>query len=195
MAAPGPKRKPPLQVVREGNPGKRPVREGVKVPLVEDLTEPSWGTLFPDVPVRDAEQRLADLEADLEAPFERVQAARLAVDAARGVKRARDRAKAEWTRIVPLLAKTAGLSDVDRLVVQDYCVTVARLEECERRISLDGLVVMGQRGTCRHPLTSVAAQYRTQLKTYIGELGLSPSARGRLDPPVGDDDDDPFRDD
>ena len=192
MARPGPAPKPTLQVVREGNPGKRPIREGVKLPLASDLTEPMWGVLFPELPVTKAEERLARIADDPEADPALVTAASLAVDAARGVKRSRERARAEWRRVVPLLVKTAGLSDVDRLVVQDYCVTVARLEECERRMSLDGLVVMGQRGTCRHPLTSVAAQYRTQLKTYIGELGLSPSSRSRIEPPGDDDGSNPF---
>lgn len=153
MVPPGPKPRPPLAVVREGNPGKRPVREGVKAPLAAEMAPPDWDALLP------------------------------------GSAETAARAAGEWARVVPLLAVTAGLADVDRVIVQDYCLCVARLEECERRISLDGLVVMGQRGECRHPLTSVAAQYRTQLKTYIGELGLSPSARGRIEPPgVGDGD-------
>ena len=184
MAKPGPKPRPPLQVVREGNPGKRPVREGVKMPLVEHLAEPDWEELFP--PVRKPTRPKTD-DPEVLAEWRR------RVNAAEGSDRCRARAQAEWRRVVPLLVRTAGLADVDRSIVVDYCVTVARLEECERRISLEGLVVMGQRGECRNPLTTVASQYRTQLKAYIGELGLSPSARGRIEPPGDDDDgDDPF---
>jgi P27 family predicted phage terminase small subunit len=96
---------------------------------------------------------------------------------------------------VPVLQMMAGLTSVDRSTAVDYCVCVARLEWCERQLSIEGLVTMGQRGPCRNPLTTIASQYRTQLKAYIGELGLSPSARGRLTPPEGGDDgddDDPF---
>lgn len=167
MGARGPKPRPPLQVVREGNPGKRPVKAGVVVPA-GDLVAPNWELTFPRI------------------SGDRVRAAENA--------RARRIAAAEWRRVVPMLSRTAGLAAVDQAVVVDYCVTVARLDYCERRLSLEGLVVQGQRGPCRNPLTTVASQYRTQLGRYIGELGLSPSARGRLTSPEGgdDDDDDPF---
>jgi P27 family predicted phage terminase small subunit len=179
VARPGPAKKPPLQVVREGNPGKRPVQEGVKLPPVAAFPEPDWSVYFPETndpeAIEDAELRL------------------LGVWAASGAKRSKERAAAEWRRVVPPLSRSVGLADVDWTTVADYCVTVARLEECERRISVEGLIVMGQRGTCRNPLTSVAAQYRTQLKTYIGELGLSPSARGSMTTREPDgSDDDPF---
>lgn len=194
MAKPGPKPRPPLQVVREGNPGKRAVLEGVKLPPVEGLSEPDWMAWFPQtrVPARPRAPRGAD---DAELAAFRVEVAawqriKVAIEAS---NRCRATARAEWTRVVPVLIRSAGLAEVDLAVVTDYCVTVARLVECELRLSIEGLVVMGQRGTCRNPLTTVASQYRTQLKTYIGEFGLSPSARGRLEPPGGDDgENDPF---
>lgn len=158
MGTRGPAPKPQLQVIREGNPGKQKLREGVKLPPAQSMPEPDWLDLLPG-------------ESDAQA-----------------------RASEEWRRVVPVLIRSSGLADVDRAVALDYCVTVVRLEQCERRISHEGLIVEGQRGPCRNPLTTVATQYRTQLKTYIGELGLSPSARGRIDPsgPSDGDDDDPF---
>lgn len=47
MATPGRKPKPQLQVVREGNPGKRPVADSVQLPP-SALIEPDWAALFPD---------------------------------------------------------------------------------------------------------------------------------------------------
>ncbi|MET8978555.1 phage terminase small subunit P27 family [Streptomyces sp. NPDC004539] len=195
MAVPGRKPKPPLQVVREGNPGRRPVREGVKLPPA-DLVEPDWETFFPGqcLPEKPRAPRGADDEELKEYRHEVAiwQRLKLAIEAAefgRGV------AGREWSGVVPVLQMMAGLTSVDRSTVVDYCVCVARLEWCERQLSIEGLVTMGQRGPCRNPLTTVATQYRTQLKAYIGELGLSPSARGRLTPPEGGDDgddDDPF---
>lgn len=41
MATPGRKPKPALQVVREGNPGKRPVKDSAKLPP-SALVEPDW---------------------------------------------------------------------------------------------------------------------------------------------------------
>ncbi|KDN73926.1 P27 family phage terminase small subunit [Streptomyces olindensis] len=190
MAVPGRKPKPALQVVREGNPGHRPVREGVKVPPSE-LVEPDWAELFPDVHV--PEKPIAPAGADddeLKAyrreveGWRRIRLASEAADFSRAV------AAREWARVVPLLQMAAGLSAVDRSTAVDYCLCVARLEWCERRLSVEGLISMGQRGPCRNPLTTIATQYRTQLKAYIGELGLSPSSRGRIAPPEGGDPDD-----
>ncbi|MDX2538594.1 P27 family phage terminase small subunit [Streptomyces scabiei] len=190
MAVPGRKPKPALQVVREGNPGHRPVREGAKVPPAE-VVEPEWTELFPDVPVPEKPRAPAGADDEELKEYRREvahwQRIKLASEAAAF---SRDVAGREWSRVVPILIVAAGLSVVDRSTAVDYCVCVARLEWCERRLSVEGLISMGQRGPCRNPLTTIASQYRTQLKSYIGELGLSPSSRGRISPPEGGIDDD-----
>jgi P27 family predicted phage terminase small subunit len=195
MAVPGRKPKPPLQVVREGNPGKRPVREGVKLPPAT-LAEPDWSSFFPTLrmPPKPRAPRGADDE-ELKEYRREVQVWQRLKLAQEAAQFGREVAGREWQRVVPVLQQMAGLTSVDRSTAVDYCVCVARLEWCERQLSIEGLVTMGQRGPCRNPLTTIASQYRTQLKAYIGELGLSPSARGRLTPPEGGDDgdeDDPF---
>lgn len=163
---PGPKPKPHLQVVREGNPSKKPLREGVKLPPA-DLGEPDWLDTFPTVP--DPEQRAVNT-------------------------RCREVARREWRRVVPVLELTAGLAAVDAQLLLDYCICVARIDQCERALSREGLLMLGERGWQKHGATTVVGQYRTQLRAYIGELGLSPSARTGLKPPKGPEhgDDDPF---
>ncbi|GAA3121803.1 phage terminase small subunit P27 family [Streptomyces echinatus] len=189
MAVPGRKPKPALQVVREGNPGKRPVREGVKLPPAE-LVEPDWSSFFPAsrLPAKPRAPRGADDE-ELKEYRREVQVWQRLKLAQEAAQFGREVASREWARVVPVLQMMAGLTSVDRSTAVDYCVCVARLEWCERQLSIEGLVTMGQRGPCRNPLTTIASQYRTQLKAYIGELGLSPSARGRLTPPEGNEDD------
>ncbi|MEU7190941.1 phage terminase small subunit P27 family [Streptomyces sp. NPDC045369] len=153
---------PPLQVIREGNPGKRPVSEGVRVPPAE-LSEPDWTDTFADVP---GEQRAVN-------------------------RRCREVASREWQRVVPVLEFTAGIGTVDTATLTDYCICVARIDQCEREISTNGILMQGERGWQKNGATTIVGQYRTQLARYIGELGLSPSARGRLTPPdsSGDEDD------
>lgn len=163
MALSGPRPKPPLQVVRQGNPGRRPVRQGVKLPPSE-LTEPDWLETFPQCG-HDTDQ--SDVN-----------------------ERCRKVARREWTRVVPVLKHTVGLTSVDATVLLDYCVCVARIDQCEREISLHGLLMRGERGMQKNGATTVVGQYRQQLARYVGELGLSPSARGRLTAPEGDPDDD-----
>lgn len=196
---PGPQRKPALQVVREGNPGRRPIPETVTVPPA-DFDEPVWMEEFPagQVGRKPAKPSLTDA-ADLDdfqkqlAMYEwdlgRWERKKTSVEAS---KFCRKRAAEEWARVVPVLKHSVGLGNTDYFTVVDLCICIARLEWCERQISKEGLIVDGQRGPCRNPLTTVAAAYRTQFKTYIRELGLSPSARTGVPSRKEDNDDDPF---
>lgn len=183
-------------VVREGNPGHKKINPGVRIPPAE-LAEPDWEQTFTRVAVG-SEPLREDFDDDDRA-FDRFQTAleRYAqrVLRSREATRCRAIARREWRRCVPVLAKTAGLGVVDAAVLHDLCVVVARIDQCERDISRNGIWVPGERGAQKNPSTTAAAAYRAQLKTYIGELGLSPSARGRLAPAPGGDDgdtDDPF---
>lgn len=154
--------KPALTVVREGNPGKRPIKESLKLPPA-DLAEPDWSETF--VAAGDGVS-------------------------ATEVARCREVASREWQRVVPVLKVSAGVAAVDATVLLDYCVCVARIDQCERSLSRDGLTMLGERGWQKNGAATIAGQYRAQLKTYIGELGLSPSSRTRLPPGGGDDDGD-----
>lgn len=151
--------KPALQVVREGNPGKRPIKEGLKLPPAE-LAEPDWAETFEGV---DADN-----------------------------SRCRTVARREWQRVVPVLKFTAGLAEVDVSALQDYCVCVARIDQCERELSRNGLLMQGERGMQKNGATTVVSQYRAQYKIYLREFGLSPSARVSIKPPEDDDGDDVF---
>lgn len=46
MAIPGTKPRPNLALVREGNPGKRPIKEGMKL-APSKVLEPKWSDFFP----------------------------------------------------------------------------------------------------------------------------------------------------
>jgi len=199
----GPARRPALQVVREGNPGKRPVPEQVAVPPAT-FDAPDWAVFFPDVTPGnaphypehkpdEADEREWEFDKRVELYHHRLARYELKCQARDASVFCRARAAQEWDRVVPVLRASVGLGNPDYSLVVDLCVTVARLEFCEHQLSTEGLIVIGQRGPCRNPLTTVATQYRTQFKTYIGELGLSPSARtGMPSRKDGDDEDDPF---
>jgi|SRR5690242_8242670 len=159
------RKKPLLQVVREGNPGKRAMPDSLILPAAE-LDEPDWTDTFPAV--REKTQQALN-------------------------RRAREVTRREWRRVVPVLKHTAGLAAVDANLLHDYCVCVARIDQCERELSTNGLVQLGERGWQKNGATTIVSQYRAQLKVYIRELGLSPSARTGFTPPKSDDDDsDPF---
>jgi P27 family predicted phage terminase small subunit len=127
MAKPGPKPKPALAVVREGNPGKRPV--------------------------------------------------------------------VDWRQLAPTLARSVGLVGEQQVVLEDYCTTVARIRQGERAISREGMVIPGAMGgRVKNPWTTVLNQYRSHLRSLIGELGLSPASATRITRPESSDEDDPFDD-
>jgi len=168
VAKPGPKPAPALKLVREGNPGKRPVRQQVVLEPAS-LAEPDWTAVFPSV------------ASYGDSPY--------AKKVRQGeIIRARNIARREWRRVVPVLIRMCGLADIDEVTVLDYCVCRARIDQGERALSRDGMLQLGERGWQKNGWTTILGQYRTQLARYIGELGLSPSSR--LTAPAGDDDDD-----
>jgi P27 family predicted phage terminase small subunit len=148
-----------LRAVPEGDPGHRGKRKlaGKLDVRKAKPVEPDWAALFPEG--GDAETR--DL---LEAT-----------------------AHAEWSAVVPVLHGSgllAGPLDVQALA--DYCVCVARIQQCERDVTVRGLVVKGREGTVvRNPSITSATQYRTQLRSLISSLGLSPAARDGMKQPEG----------
>lgn len=160
MAVVGRKPKPRLQAVREGNPGKRALKDSVVLPP-SALREPEWGELLPGSTVE--------------------------------LRRARETAGALWRKVAPVLARSAGLVGEQQESLVDYCVTWARIEQGERALSRQGVVVSTERGQVKNAWTTVLNQYRAHLRSLIGELGLSPASAARLQPPGGGDgEDDPF---
>lgn len=103
--------------------------------------------------------------------------------------RCRAVASREWRRVVPVLKIAVGLGEVDTTVLKDYCISAARIDQCERELSEHGLLIQGERGWQKNGATTIAGQYRSQLSRYIRELGLSPSARTAIAPPEPDADD------
>lgn len=151
MAIPGTKPKPYLSVVREGNPGKRPLKEGMKL-APSKVLEPKWSDFFPGTN--------------------------------RGELRARKTAAALWASTASVLERSAGLTNAQAQVLIDYCVTWARIQQGERKISIEGAIVLSERGWVKHPWTTILNQYRTNFRSLTGELGLSPAAATRIE--VGD---------
>lgn len=159
-----PARKPYLEVVREGNPGHRPLEPGLLLPPAE-LEEPDWTETFPVV------------EGAESAENERLRAV----------------ASREWNRVVPVLKHTAGLAAVDAAALHEYCVVVARIDQCERALSINGLLMRTERGWTKNGAATIVSQYRAHYKVLLREFGLSPSARRSLSPvDAGGDGEDPF---
>ncbi len=107
-------------------------------------------------------------------------------------KRLRERCSELWEQLAPVLFRSVGLVHAQQEVLTDYIISTARIEQCERAISIEGLIVEGQRGPVRNPLTTVVNSYRTHRRGLTAELGLSPATAARLTRTNVPDDDDPF---
>ncbi|MFE9136195.1 phage terminase small subunit P27 family [Streptomyces sp. NPDC007355] len=154
--------KPAFLRMREGNPSKATIKEGVVIPRAV-LVEPDWSAVF-----------MTSESASVES--ENV--------------RCRKMASEEWRRVVPILEVSAGIGEIDHTTVKDMCVCVARIDQAERDLSTRGLMVTAERGTVKNGASTIAGQYRSQLSRYIRELGLSPSSRSAITAPQPADADD-----
>jgi P27 family predicted phage terminase small subunit len=108
-------------------------------------------------------------------------------EAGEGVTRLRKDASDWWRANVPPLEKAGYLSMQDRTILEDLAITVARIRQCERLLTKEGLTKTANRadrGTVKNHLTTVLSQYRTNLRGLVSELGcLSPTGRARLELP------------
>lgn len=112
----------------------------------------------------------------------------------REMRRARRIASELWRRLAPSLARSAGLSGEMAETLTEFCLCWARIDQGERALSRDGVVMPGlMGGLVKNPWTTVLHQYRSHFRSLTGELGLTPAAATRITAPQADDDgDDPF---
>ncbi|MGA8028357.1 MAG: phage terminase small subunit P27 family [Bryobacteraceae bacterium] len=90
-------------------------------------------------------------------------------------------AKSEWCRIAGQLHEIGILTTLDRTALAVYCQTWARWTEAELRIQEQGLLVKSPNGyEIQNPYLPIANKALEQLKAFLAELGMTPTARTRL---------------
>lgn len=149
MGKRGPAARPRLQVVREGNPGKKSKAElAAQVVLPPEApAEPDWSRWFP---TGGNDDRLCKAAA-----------------------------KRTWDNVVKMLDAQGFLAQVDLEALTDLCVCEARLLQLERDISRNGVSTEGERGAQKNPSVTAANQYRTHLRHLRVQFYMSPAARAR----------------
>lgn len=96
-------------------------------------------------------------------------------------------AAAEWTRTAPELQRLGLLTTIDRQALIAYCVTWARWLEAEDQIREHGMVLKGRKGApILSPYVGIAARTMQQLKVWLEQFGMTPSARSRVKTDPGD---------
>lgn len=101
-------------------------------------------------------------------------------------------ARKEWKRMAKELAALGLLTKIDRAGLAAYCALYARWIEAEAQIVKHGMLIKSPNGyPMQSPYLSIATQCLKQLRGYLQEFGLSPSARSRVKAEKPDEED-PF---
>jgi P27 family predicted phage terminase small subunit len=99
-------------------------------------------------------------------------------------------AREEWNRLAQELFKLGLLTGCDRATLAAYCVCYSRWVTAEKELQAGGVIYRTAAGQpAISPWHSVAKNALAQLRGFATELGLSPSARSRIDvePPQEED--------
>ena len=92
-----------------------------------------------------------------------------------------------WDEHAPEAMRLGVLTNYDVRLFADFCQCLARVGECEKAIARDGASVPGKDDhIVRHPLISVANQYRDKIAKYAERFGVGAAARAALPPPKTD---------
>ena len=101
-----------------------------------------------------------------------------------------EKAKREWRRIAPILKQLGLLEVIDRAALAGYCQAYARWREAEGDIQKNGMTYMSEKGNhVPYPQVGIAQKYLQICKNFLIEFGMTPSSRGRLTLPGGEDGD------
>lgn len=91
-----------------------------------------------------------------------------------------ERARAEWERVVALMAGTGVLTDLDVNTLAVYCDASVRYAEAAARVQREGAIVDGPRGPMQSPAVLVAEKYWRIMNAAARALGLDPTSRAAL---------------
>lgn len=90
-----------------------------------------------------------------------------------------DDAKAEWSRVVPILVERRILTEADLGSLENYCVSIGTVRQCERDIREFGLVMRTEKGVKKNPAVAIQSDAMTRARLLGAELGLTPVSRSR----------------
>jgi len=98
-------------------------------------------------------------------------------------------AKTEWARVVPALVRARSLAQHELSTVESYCLSVARIRECEAVIQKDGLTYVSPPGECkRRPETTLLKESIEAARRLAAECGITPASRSKNKGGATDDD-------
>lgn len=93
-----------------------------------------------------------------------------------------ERARTYWGEIAPMMAECGLLTNVDKTAFEGLCDAYARWREASEMLAKTPLIVKAPTSgyLMPNPMISIANQAFGQLRTMLGEFGMTPSARSRV---------------
>jgi P27 family predicted phage terminase small subunit len=89
-------------------------------------------------------------------------------------------AKAEWRRLAPMLTRLGILTETDAAALAAYCEAWVTWQTATRSMRKDGLVIARDDGMAMSPYVKIAHDAMTQMRSFLVEFGMTPSARARI---------------
>jgi P27 family predicted phage terminase small subunit len=91
-------------------------------------------------------------------------------------------ALAVWKELAPQLRDMFVLAQMDRNALLQYCLCWQRLKKYEAELDKIGpYYINKKKRLARHPLHEAVMRENVELRQWVGELGLSATARSRMD--------------
>lgn len=90
-------------------------------------------------------------------------------------------ARAEWDRLAPVLMRLKLLTRLDRAAFAAYCQAWARHVEAEEQLAKASALAFTASGyPIINPWATISKQAVDQMARFLGEFGLTPAARTRI---------------
>jgi len=92
-----------------------------------------------------------------------------------------DEARAEWARVAPMLERLGIFTEADVSAMVGYCEAWSRWRKAETTLATSGLLIKAPSGyPVVNPLVGVANKAMQQMRAFLVEFGMTPSARTRV---------------
>jgi P27 family predicted phage terminase small subunit len=103
------------------------------------------------------------------------------------------RAKREWYRIKEEARRLGLVTPLDAGILAGYCELWSRWSLAQESLHKTALLVKNVRGEIvPNPLVGIEVRLLREMRAYMVELGLTPSARSRVQMVPADEEEDPF---
>lgn len=98
----------------------------------------------------------------------------------------------EWRQLAPVVCKQRTLTHADLRGFEMLCETLATARQAQAVIEKKGLTINANGSTRAHPAIKILEAARAQATRLLVEYGLTPRARGHVEPASDTTPDNPF---